>query len=117
MIDLIKTHKGLAFSLVGTITVILVLSYLTVTKQTEASDYKDQMSEQVDTLTQIIEKEYSVDSHGLELAKKNRETVAQEYNALIEELSVYSIPTVKMTATRFKAMLQDELITLSIDYC
>ena len=113
MIDLIKTHKGLAFSLAGTTVLILVLSYLTVVKQSDVSDDKMLVEEQTDRLTQIFEKEFSVNDEGLELAKKNRATVAKEYGAVVKELSVYSIPIIKMTATRFKAKLQDKLIAIN----
>lgn len=112
MIDLIKTHKGLAFSLIGTILIILTLSYLTFDKRTEVSDCEVLLAEQVDRLTLILDKEFSVDKKALELAKSNNESVAKEYRQLIKELSVYTIPEVKMTATRFKAMLQDKLISL-----
>jgi len=112
MIDLIKAHKGLAISFVVTLVAILVLGYLTIVKQSEVSDDKMAIEEQVETLNQIFEKEYSVNDEALKLAQDNLASVLKEYDEIVKELSVYTIPVIKMTATRFKANLQDKLIAI-----
>ena len=114
MIDLIKAHKSLAISLISTVFIVCVLGYLTLVKRTKASDYEAQLTEQVDALTGIHEKEFSVDQKALKIAKANREAVELEYQGLVKELSVYNVPLIKMTATRFKAMLQDRLIEIGV---
>jgi hypothetical protein len=113
MIDLMKNHKDLSVSLIVTLIAVVVLSYLTFAKELDASEYRNQVTEQVTHLTKILDKEFTVDEKALQLAKKNSKEVAQEYTKLMKELSVYSIPVIKMTATRFKSKLQDELIAIN----
>jgi hypothetical protein len=113
MIDLIKAHKDLTILLISTSVAVVILGYLTFVKESDASDCHEQISEQVERLTQILDKEFTVDEKALQVAKKNSEEVTREYNQLMKELSVYSIPVIKMTATQFKAKLQDELIVIN----
>ncbi len=115
MLDFFKTQKDLSIALIVTILVSTILFVLSIMDNSVINEQSYLIEEQIETLTDILEKENTVNTENLKIAAGSQVLLKDVYKRLSADFSVFEFKKQSMTALAFKSELTNVVTMLDAD--
>ena len=115
MLDFFKAQKDLGIALLVTVIVSTTLLVLSIVDKSTISEQEYLIEGQIETLTEILGKEYAVNDENLKIAKSSKMFLEGVFKRKSADLSQYNIEKRNISALDFKSKLTNVVTTLDSD--